>query len=306
MKTIKVFLGGGVQLLHGDDKFKGYRNDVIDPVIGQLNSIDSAQYFYIAKDYSDLTRNVVKGKQQNVYNKYIIKEANAAIFIINGNIGNLTKHEINCAVASTKTNGHPLVFIYGSHVQNDSEILNYLNQEGIYYQHFFDNRDLSGKIKTDLQYVASQISKKKFRYKLLGILILILLSIFMYLLTDLNFQNSNINEDCTAQLYLMRYNDINSLTGQSIYNNDILANFHYDDSIMTNKSIRIFPIVSSDSIIHTFNPILRLKFHNKNRNTIILNSAELEIDNINASYRPPKRRYVPIVRGSGVVPWLGC
>ena len=85
MNNIQIFLGGGVKLLHGDNEFlKGYRNDVIDPIISQLNSKEFAKHIFIVKDYSDLTRNVVQRKHQEVYNNYIIQEAQIALFIIEG------------------------------------------------------------------------------------------------------------------------------------------------------------------------------------------------------------------------------
>lgn len=69
MRTVQIFLGGGVKLLHGENEFlKGYRNDVIDPIISQLNSREYVKHFFVTKDYSDLTRNVVPGKHQDVYN----------------------------------------------------------------------------------------------------------------------------------------------------------------------------------------------------------------------------------------------
>lgn len=38
MKTIKIFLGGGVTLLEGDAHNVGYRPSVVDPAISKLNS----------------------------------------------------------------------------------------------------------------------------------------------------------------------------------------------------------------------------------------------------------------------------
>lgn len=83
MKKIQIFLGGGVKLLHGENAFlKGYRTQVIDPAISQLNSREYVKHLFVAKDYSDLTRNVVQGKHQDVYNSYILHDAQIALFIV--------------------------------------------------------------------------------------------------------------------------------------------------------------------------------------------------------------------------------
>lgn len=303
MNTIKIFLGGGVQLLHGDNLLKGYRNDVVDPVVSQLNAVESSRYCFIAKDYSDLTRNVVKGKQQNVYNNFIVKTADAALFIINGDIGNLTKHEIDCAVESTKKRNHPLVFIYGTNIKDNDEILEYLNQEGIYYQHFYDNRDLAAKIKADLQHVASHLSRAKQKRQLVLAAIITLAVIITTILYFLGFTpNSKVNDDCVAQLYLMRYKDINSLAGENLFTDSNLSQFRYEDSIISENSIRVFPVISSDSIIYTTNPILRIKLHNKNRNTIVLVSAELEVDSLMQDPISQTHRFVPLDMNTIEVP----
>lgn len=290
MRTIKIFLGGGVQLLHGNESLRGYRNDVIDPVVSQLNAVDASSYCYIAKDYSDLTRNVVKESQQKVYNKFIVNEADAALFIIDGEIGNITKHEINCAVESTKKKKHPLVFIYGTNIKDNDEILDYLNQEGIYYQHFYDNRDLASKIKADLQLVASHLDRTKRKRKLVLAAIITIIALIAVVLSLWSHPEPDAKDDCVAQLYLMRYKDLNSLSGEAVFSESNLAQFRYEDSIISGNSIRIFPQISSDSIIHTTNPVLRLKLHNKNRNTIVLISAELEVDSLiqNSDLQPDR------------------
>lgn len=166
-------------MLHGESAdLKGYRNDVVDPIISQLNASEHTKCLLVAKDYSDLTRNVVKGKQQKVYNQFIVKDAHVALFIIDGMIGSITKGEIDIAVEATRKKGFPMVYIYGTNVSEDNEILAYLNREGIYYQHFFDKRDLSDKIKTDLNVsIAKTIKSQKKR--LVFILALLLCALFI-------------------------------------------------------------------------------------------------------------------------------
>lgn len=178
MKTIQIFLGGGVELLHGSyNGFKGYRTEVIDPTISQLNSNKHAKHFFIAKDYTDLTSNVEQGSHQEVYNKYIEQKSHIAIFIIDGEIGNITQQEIDAAVASTRKVYHPIVFIYGKNVKNEDAILKYLDQKGVYYMHFYDYRDLAAKIKDHLRDASEKIDSNSYvsRWIIAGILVLPLL-----------------------------------------------------------------------------------------------------------------------------------
>lgn len=280
MDTIYIFLGGGVELLHGKKEFlNGYRNDIIDPVISQLNSREYVKHIFVAKDYSDLTRKVVSGKHQDVYNTYIISEAEIALFIVDGQIGNITKHEIDVAVKSTKTTGHPIVYIYGTNIKDNDEILGYLNQESIYYQHFYDNRDLAAKIKADLENATISIKRKRSVRFFASVVLSIFLSISAYLALR-NYSNGleKANNNCSAQLYLMRYQDVNALTGRNLFTDNLLSNFKYEDSIMTRNEIAVFPVMNKDTLITTTPPFFRIKLHNKHRNTIVFVEAKLVVD----------------------------
>lgn len=295
MKTIQIFLGGGVKLLHGDNEFlRGYRNDVIDPVISQLNSQKHANYVFITKDYTDLIRSVVKGEHQKVYDNYITREADVALFIIDGEIGNITKQEIDSAVASAKKTNSPIVFIYGKNI-TDNEILRYLNQEGIYYQHFFDNRDLAAKIKADLETSVKTINRNKCIHTWLAIVLSILVcgSLFA-IIHNCNNSNERTIDFCTAQLDLMRYYDVNALTGAQLFNDDILSKFKYEDSVMTGNDRYVFPVICDDTIITISPPFFRLKIQNKHRNTIVFIEAVLEIDKYSADSLTENPFFIPI------------
>lgn len=281
MNTIQIFLGGGVKLLHGENEFlKGYRSDVIDTIISQLNSREYVKHLFVAKDFTDLTRNVVSGTHQDVYNTYIVHDAHIALFIIDGEIGTITEQEIDVAIASTKKSRHPIVFVYGKNIDDDNVVLDYLNQEGIYFQHFFDNRDLATKIKADLDFATKAIDKRrKFR-----IVVSLLLS-FLFCLGIISlfriqsYQEKSIIDHCTAQLYLMRYKDVNILTGEDLFNDSMLSTFKYEDSIMTGTDVAVFPRINMDTLITVTPPFFRLKLHNKHRNTIVFVEAKLEVDN---------------------------
>jgi len=303
MKTITIFLGGGVKLLHGENEFlKGYRNDVVDPVISQLNSREYVRQLYVVKDFTDLTRNVVATSHQEVYNAFIARDAQIAMFIIDGEMGSITKNEIDVAVDSTKKANHPLVYAYGKNIKEDDKILDYLNQEGIYFQHFFDNRDLTAKIKADVEAATVKMTRRQvYRYGMSIFLSLLLLCSAFYLIRNHMNKSVPVIDSCTAQLYLMRYHDVNALTGTNLFTDDLLARFKYDDSIMTGSDIAVFPVVGSDSATVT-SPFFRLKLHNKHRNTIVFVEAKLEVDQYNAESAEMTPTYTPLHESNNNTP----
>lgn len=308
MKKVLIFLGGGIKLLHGENEYlKGYRKEVIDPVLSQLNSQEFAKHLFITKDYSDLTRNVVKGKSQEVYNKFIIHDAHIALFIIDGNIGNITKSEINLAISATRKSRHPIVFIYGININEKDEIFEYLNQEGIYFQHFYDNRDLSEKIKSDLTNSQKKIEKSKYLHFWItfALIFVLCLGFLFYQKFIQQDDNTNIINNCNAQLYLMRYRDINILTGEDFFKKNILDNFRYEDSIRTGNDISVFPIIGSDSIIPITPPFFRVKIHNSHKNTIVFISAELEIDKYSSNNNSLLNKNLePVIYKNDSVPYV--
>ncbi len=281
MKTIQLFLGGGVKLLHGEGAdLSGYRNEVIDPVISQLNSTEHSKSLFIAKDYSDLPRNVVKGgTQETVYNHYIRKEADVALFILDGAVGAVTKQEIDVAVKSTMKTKHPLVYIYGIDINIKEELKDYLDHEGVYYQHFITKGELAGKIKDDLIASEHKITKRRIIRWMQSLLITLMLSVCIVAFVR---HNRNVNIDvisqCSAQLYLMRYKDVNIKADTTIFDKETLLQFKYDDSVLEGNDRYVYPIYN-DSTITSSVPVFRLKLNNKHRNTIVLVEAFLEIDN---------------------------
>lgn len=223
-----------------------------------------------------------------------MRDAQIALFIIDGQIGDITKDEIEVAISSAKKSKHPLVYVYGKDVKDNDEIINYLNRECIYFQHFFDNRDLSAKIKEDLDEAVKRIDRKRFIRIGLSVICSILLcgSLLFSIKTSFNLDTKSI-DGCTAQLYLMRYRDVNALTESNIFNDSLLANFKYEDSIMTGNDISVFPIISNDSLITTTPPFFRLKLHNKHRNTIVLIEANLEVDQYQADTITKAQTFIP-------------
>lgn len=296
MKKIQIFLGGGVKLLHsGDPENKGYRNDVVDPIISQLNSQEHTEHIFVVKDYSDLTRNVVEGAHQTVYDTFIQKDAQIALFILDGKVGAITKDEISCAVSSARKLGHPIVFIYGKDIKEDDPLFAYVNKEKIYFQHFADNRDLMSKIKSDIESSVRKIEHtNNVRKWLLGGLFLLLSLAVLVSIRYCNRGNNTLEDSCSVQLYQMRYKDVNVLAGIPLFNDSLLLQFKYDDSVRAENDRCVYPIYSNDSVIKTTPPFFRVKLHNKYRNTVVFVEAMLEIDQYIKDTLTLQQRFEPV------------
>lgn len=292
MKELKVFLGGGVALLHGsDDKSdnynKGYRPEVIAPVVADLNAREHKRCNITVKDYADLARHVVKGGQQEgSYNRYI-RSSDVAMFIVDGEVGEYTVGEIDVAVkASNKSVFHkPRVYIYGRNISDSSPLLKYLNDERnkIYYVRFDDKRQLGEKIKYDLvDCEANVVKQNRMKFFLNFLFLLLTILFFSVFYVDKNSADDS-GTDCTVQLYLMRYKDIDVMTDGMAFDKGLLRSFCYEDSVVGKADRLVFPQFSaSDSVIGTIPPYFRLKLHNKKRKTVVLVEATLEIEDFMA------------------------
>lgn len=147
---IKVFLGGGVTLLEGCKTNRGYRPSVVDPAISKLNSKRNSQRIYIVKTFTDLIHEYTPEGQQEHYHRFLEQEADIALFIFDGRIGDKTKEEIERACDSFTRHQHPHVFFYGTNLTKENEILSYLASKNQYFQNFKNKEHLFHLIQEDL------------------------------------------------------------------------------------------------------------------------------------------------------------
>lgn len=148
---------------------------------------------------------------------------------------------------------------------------------------------------------------KKYPFFILLFLILLVSAFLIY--SNLNLasydsddENVYSPQECTAQLYLMRYSDL-SLQYEGCYSKNELEVFQYEDSINSTNDVCIYPtskvlsfdpnnivyLCSDEDSINYHNPILRLKLHNKQRSTLIFNHAILEISDFHPIQNPVMR-----------------
>lgn len=150
MKIVNIFVGGGVNLLQGSGDKPGYRQIVIDPVISSLNSKDNQDEIFVVKTFADFKHEMTPGGHQRKFNHYIRNEADIAVFILDGRMGTKTKEELELALDSSFSNILPIIYIYGTNIDMDDEVVQYLNSKRQYYQLFSGFSDLNSKLRNDL------------------------------------------------------------------------------------------------------------------------------------------------------------
>lgn len=145
-----------------------------------------------------------------------------------------------------------------------------------------------------------QSLKKRLKFKIIIASLLLFIGVLFSLLllfTNIFIENKHTNllKDCTAQLYLMSYNDLN-LKENNVFTSLILEQFHYNDSIDNDSKYIIYPVINNarqvdnrfvrvtrledDMLcpIYYHSPILRLKLHSQKGKTLVFNRCFLEVD----------------------------
>ena len=109
-KIHKVFIAGSKSL--------SKERDALRVVFSQISNRGNTTFQ--TWTYEDFPRKFVKGGQQNLYNSFIEEEAESVIFILENNVGGITKEEFDVALNSFKSKGHPQIYVF----HHESEMLN--------------------------------------------------------------------------------------------------------------------------------------------------------------------------------------
>lgn len=307
MKQIKIFLGGGVALLEGDDNNVGYRPSVVDPSISKLNSRKDAKRFYIVKTFTDLIHEYTPEGQQEHYHKFVENEADIAIFIFDGRIGDKTKEEVERACNSNNMRHHPTVFFYGTNLSDKDAIVAYLSSKKQYFQHFKSREQLQHMIIEDLNLWKKTTSVSllwnKARQYVLGLLCCILLGFVVWgiygkcgegaVKNDAGINDSvYVTAECDISLSLMKYKDLNLLSDNA-YNDSLLQLFQYKKKVNQSNELCIFPVSpiltlgdepSSVAMTHPCDsipyhlPVFQLTMNGHRKDPILFIRAELEVE----------------------------
>lgn len=142
--TISVFIAGAKTL-------ENERNAVIATLSSMSQEPGSEIYWKPStfKDFDIALTNNEKG-QQEIYNIYIGNNTDLCIFLIDGNVGNVTKEEFNLAWKCFIERGRPRILVFGSHMQSNNafvkEIETSLKSIGQYYTDYQGCEELKGKV----------------------------------------------------------------------------------------------------------------------------------------------------------------
>lgn len=146
-----------------------------------------------------------------------------------------------------------------------------------------------------------------FRYVALGVGISLIIGIIAWL--GVSYFSSNPSDPMKgyqATVYLMRYDNLR-LRYDCNYNDSAFSLFHYDDSIDQQSAMHIYPssdyidyqsgqtarLTSVSSIksikMSSHLPTIQLKLHSMNKQTLVLTSAEIEVDEYRNDDQPAFR-----------------
>lgn len=152
-QAINVFVAGAKELR--------FERDAVISSLTHITNNSSRGYTFRVKSFEDFDRSLSSSGRQAEYNDYISKDAEYAIFILDGRVGGITIEEFNVAMDSYKAYGKPEIFVY-SHTQRrgifstriSQEIItikDHLSEIGQYYIEYRDIDDLKNKVAEDFR-----------------------------------------------------------------------------------------------------------------------------------------------------------
>ena len=165
----KIFLAGSTQL----DR----QRQIIKALVSEYNATsslhnDSAPLFHVYT-YENFDDVIDINTGQTAYNQFIQDEADIAVFILAGHIGDKTKTEFNVAYNSLKSSRNaPAVYVLIHNTEESSEVIyirELLENNGDYYKKYSDDNDLEQKVYDMLsKYSARKASVRRRKRQLLS------------------------------------------------------------------------------------------------------------------------------------------
>lgn len=136
-KTIKCFIAGSKTLQRERDALRAV-------TCVMYNKWDSKNFRILSYTFEDFEKQHTIVPPQELYNKFIEKEADWALFVVDGKIGGITVDEYRVAMDSFKKNGRPKILalakIGAENNDNDgiNEIREEINKEHQYWTDYTD------------------------------------------------------------------------------------------------------------------------------------------------------------------------
>lgn len=138
-KSIKCFIAGSKSLQSERDALRAV-------TCVMYNKWAAKNFRILSYTFEDFERAVVIGGHQKQYNDFILKEADWALFIIDGKIGGITIEEYRIAMDSYKKNGRPKILAFAKTGSEDNKdiatIKEEINKEHQYWTDYTDINSL--------------------------------------------------------------------------------------------------------------------------------------------------------------------
>lgn len=136
-RTIKCFIAGSKSLQSERDALRAV-------TCVMYNKWESKNFRILSYTFEDFEKTAVVGGHQKQYNKFIVEEADWALFVIDGEVGGITVEEYQKAMDAYKKNGKPKILVLAKEGSKDNEevaaIKSEINKE---HQYWADYKDIT-------------------------------------------------------------------------------------------------------------------------------------------------------------------
>lgn len=153
MKPIKVFIAGSKEL--------SYERDAVRAVLSSLNNIVPIESY----SFEDFDRSLTVEGRQVEYNRFIGKEADYVIFIIDQSVGKITLEEFNVAMDAYTNESHPEIFVFlkanAAFSPEKNDVIGRVNELKQYYTEYKDVANLKSLVKEDFYKILFDKVKKQ-------------------------------------------------------------------------------------------------------------------------------------------------
>lgn len=134
-KSIKCFIAGSKTLQQERDALRAV-------TCVMYNKWDSKNFRILSYTFEDFNKEHMLVPPQELYNKFIVEEADWALFIIDGEVGGITINEYRVAMDSFKKNGKPKILalakVGSENNEKVAEIRDEINKEHQYWTDYTD------------------------------------------------------------------------------------------------------------------------------------------------------------------------
>ena len=159
-KLIKCFIAGSKSLQRERDGLRSIMSVM-------YNKWMNFNFKILSFTFEDFDKKVVIGGQQKLYNSFIEKDADWALFIIDKGIGDKTHEEYRIAMDSYINNGRPNIVIFGKLGISDMSELSTIKEEvekhGQYWVDYSDIDNLKLSFESILNWDLINIFKDSFK-----------------------------------------------------------------------------------------------------------------------------------------------